>query len=179
MGSRPHNIPAVDLGAQSGHETQFLCSEGDVRDSDPDFVNRPLLGEFFYPCIPLRICEKTVRPFLLQYLHSLDFLDASKLEEVALGQQVPYAELSGMSRVVDSLAFCQWTLAIQGGSPSFHRVLSDNRVNEHRFIVCREFTEEVFLQCYFKAHQEFFGMLEMTFMVHFLMLRLRGALQQP
>ena len=97
----------------------------------------------------------------------------------AIGQQVPYAELSCMSRIVDSLASCQWPLAIKSGSPSLQRVLNDNRVDGRRFIVCREFTKEVFLQCYREAHQEVFRMLEMTSTVDFLMLRLRGALQEP
>ena len=35
------------------------------------------------------------------------------------------------------------------------------------------------LHCYRVDHQELFGMLEVTTMVDFLMLRLRGALQEP
>ena len=77
--------------------------------------------------------------------------DDTNLQEVCvrvepLGQRVPNAELSCMSRVVDSLVSCRWPVAIQGGSPTLHRVLSDNRVDGRRFIVCREFTEDVFLQ---------------------------------
>ena len=110
--------------------------------------------------------------------------DDANLQDVcvrveSLGQQVPNAELSCLSRVVDSLSSCQWQLAIQGGSPTLHRVLSDNRVDGRRFIFCREFTEEVFLKCYREADHEIFGMLEMTSMVDFLMLRLRGALHEP
>ena len=110
--------------------------------------------------------------------------DDTNLQEVCvrvepLGQRVPIAELSCMSRVVDSLVSCRWPVAIQGGSPTLHRVLNDNRVDGRRFIVCREFTEDVFLQSYREAHHEIFGMLEMTSMVDFLMLRLRGALQEP
>ena len=43
-----------------------------------------------------------------------------------LGQHVPNAELSCVSRIIDRLASCQWPLAVQGGSP-LHRVLSDRQ----------------------------------------------------
>ena len=59
-----------------------------------------------------------------------------------LGQQVPGAELSCMSRIVDSLASCRLPLAMQGGSPNPPCLLSDNRVDGSRFVVRREFTEE-------------------------------------
>ena len=39
----------VDPGAQSGHETQFLFSEGDMRDSDADLIDQPTLGMQFIP----------------------------------------------------------------------------------------------------------------------------------
>ena len=45
-------------------------------------------------------------------------------------------------------------------------------------IVCRAFTEKWFLQCYQEAHQAVFGGFEVTRMVDFLMLQLRGALQE-
>ena len=70
-------------------------------------------------------------------------------------------------------------LFIHGGSPSLLRVLSDNRIDGRQFVVSKEFTVDLFLQCYREAHQHIFGMLEVTTMVDFLMLRLRGALQEP
>ena len=70
-------------------------------------------------------------------------------------------------------------LSIRGGPQSFLRVLSDNRTEGRLFVYCRDVTSEVFLQCYRQAHQEIFGMLEVTTMVDFLMLRLRPALQEP
>ena len=70
MGSHPKKLPANDPGVQSGQETQFLFSEGDVRDSETDLVSRRVLGENFplYPRFPLSLCENillAVRPFLL------------------------------------------------------------------------------------------------------------------
>ena len=46
-------------------------------------------------------------------------------------------------------------------------------------ILCRHFSEEVFISCYWQAHQELLGMMEVTTMLDYLMLRLRGALQEP
>ena len=97
----------------------------------------------------------------------------------ASGQRVPNSELAGLSRVVDSIVSCQLPMSCQGGSASLLRVLNDNRVDGRQFIVSQEFSEETFLQCFREAHQEVFGMLEVTAMVDFLVLRLRGALQEP
>ena len=38
-----------DTGGHSGKETQFMFSEGDVRDGDADLVNWPTFGEFVIP----------------------------------------------------------------------------------------------------------------------------------
>ena len=96
-----------------------------------------------------------------------------------LGQRVPHAELSSLSRVVTSLPSGFMPLSIRGMSPSFLRVVSDERSDGRRSILAREFSSEVFLHCYRVAHQAIFGMLEVTTMIDFLMLRLRGALQEP
>ena len=96
-----------------------------------------------------------------------------------VGQRVPDAELSSLSRIVCSCGGELMPLSIRGGPQSFVSVPSDNRTDGRLFVYCREFTSEVFLQCYRQAHQEIFGMLEVTTMVDFLMLRLRPALQQP
>ena len=90
------------------------------------------------------------------------------------GQKVPVAELAGLSHVVDSTMSCQFSVSCRGGSPSLLQVLSDNRVDGRQFIVCQEFSEETILQCFREAHQEVLGMLEVTSMVDFLVLRLRG-----
>ena len=47
MDSRSRKLPVNDPGAQSGQETQFLFSEGDVRDSETDLVSQRVLGENF------------------------------------------------------------------------------------------------------------------------------------
>ena len=39
----------VGSGFQSGHETQFLFSEKDVRDSEADFVDQSTLGKQLIP----------------------------------------------------------------------------------------------------------------------------------
>ena len=41
--------PRVDLGAQSGNETQYVFSEGDVHPSDADNVGLAAGGEFIIP----------------------------------------------------------------------------------------------------------------------------------
>ena len=70
-------------------------------------------------------------------------------------------------------------LSCQGCSPTLLRVLSDNRVDGREFLMYREFSVDVFLYCYRLAHQEVFGVLETTTMIDFLVLRLRGAIQEP
>ena len=49
MSSRPGTPPAFDPGAQSGYETQFVFSEGDVRNSDADDIHRVVVGKFTIP----------------------------------------------------------------------------------------------------------------------------------
>ena len=95
-----------------------------------------------------------------------------------LWRSVPSAELSGLSRIVDSTTLCQLPLSCHGGSPTLVRVLSESRIDNCDFIVFREFNVDVFLHCFRLAYQETFGGLEVTTMVDFLVLRLRGALQE-
>ena len=95
------------------------------------------------------------------------------------GQRVPLAELSSMSCILGSLPGGQLPLSIEGASPSLLRVLSDAREDGRQFNLSGNFTEEVFLSCYRKAHQEVLGMMEVTAMIDYLMLRLRWALQEP
>ena len=97
----------------------------------------------------------------------------------ASGQRVPRSELSCLSRVLNSVTSCLLPLAIEGGSASLLGVLNENRIDGRRFIVWQGFTVESFLQCFRQAHQAVFGMLEVTTMVDYLMLRLRCALQKP
>ena len=109
--------------------------------------------------------------------------DGSDLLEICinvetLGQRIPQPELSSLSRVVTSLPSSPLPVSIRGISQSVLRVLSDERSDGHRFVYAREYSTEVFLHCYRAAHQEIFGLLELSTMVEFLMLRLRGALQE-
>ena len=84
-----------------------------------------------------------------------------------LGQRVPASELSSLSRVVCSVESNRMPLIIRGGPQSFLRVFSDARTDVRLFIHCREFTSDVFMQCYRHADQEIFGMLEVTAMIDF------------
>ena len=49
MDSGPTIPPTVDPGALSGHGTQFVFSEGDVRQSDGDDLYLRAVGNFFIP----------------------------------------------------------------------------------------------------------------------------------
>ena len=49
MDSRPSFSVGFDPGAQSGHETQFLFSEGDVRRSDADDIHVSARRKFIIP----------------------------------------------------------------------------------------------------------------------------------
>ena len=47
----------IDSGMQSGNDTQYLFSEGDVHDSDADRSAVPqVAGRFTFP-VPLSFCE--------------------------------------------------------------------------------------------------------------------------
>ena len=95
------------------------------------------------------------------------------------GQRVPLAELISLACILGSVPSGQLLLSIEGASPSLLRVLSDAREDGRQFVLSRNFTEEVFLSCYRQAHQEVLGMMEVTAMIDYLMLRLRGAQQEP
>ena len=73
----------VDPGAQSGNETQYVFSETDVRHSDSDLLTiRPVGGWIIIPR-SIRLLWMTLFTnmlFLCLCLHSLVFLDASKLK---------------------------------------------------------------------------------------------------
>ena len=96
-----------------------------------------------------------------------------------LGQRVPQAELKSLACVLGSIPSGQLPLSVEGASPSLLRVLSDNRDDGCQFILSRHFSEETFLNCYRQAHHEVLGMMEVTTMLDYLVLRLRGALQEP
>ena len=94
------------------------------------------------------------------------------------GRSVPIAELSGLSRIVDSTTSCQLPLSCHGGSPTLVRVLIESCIDNREFIVFLEFNVDVFVHCFRLVYQETFGGLEVTTMVDFLVLRLRRVLQE-
>ena len=69
-------------------------------------------------------------------------------------------------------------LSCQSGSASLLRVLNDNRIDGRQFLYCREFTDDDFLRGYQQAEQDILGKFDVTSMIDFLVLRLRGALQE-
>ena len=56
MDSRPI-ASVVDPGAQSGHETQYVFSEGDMRHSDADNVRSRAVSKYFLFPDPLSFSE--------------------------------------------------------------------------------------------------------------------------
>ena len=116
---------------------------------------------------------------LVRTWESNNFLEVC-VDVQPLGQSVPQAEpQASLSFVLGSIPSGQLPVSIEGSSPSLLRVISDNRDDGHQFILSRHFSEEVFLSCYRQAHQEVLGMMEVTAMIDYLMLRLRGALPEP
>ena len=65
-GKKKMSSRRVEFGFQSGHETQFVFSDGDIQESDVDPSSRPALGKFLFPLSIklLRNILSTVRPFL-------------------------------------------------------------------------------------------------------------------
>ena len=96
-----------------------------------------------------------------------------------LGQRVHQSELSSLSRIVTSLPSAPFPISIRGTGTSVLRVLSDERSDGQRFVYAREFSTDVFLHCYRLAHQEIFGLLEVTTMVDFLVMHCAGHCRSP
>ena len=69
-------------------------------------------------------------------------------------------------------------LSVIGASPSLLKVFGDNRTDGRRFVVHQGFTEELFLQCLRPAHQDIFGMVEVTTIVEYVVHRLRNAVYE-
>ena len=101
------------------------------------------------------------------------------VDDQPLGHRVPQAELNSLACVLCSVPGGQLPLSVEGASPSLLRVLDDNRDDGCQFVLSRHFSDKIFLSCYRQAHREVFGMMEVTTMLDYLMLRLRGALHGP
>ena len=95
-----------------------------------------------------------------------------------LDQRMPAPELLPLARVVNCLEGQQMPVSICGGSPSLFRVLDAGRTDDRRFVSWQSFDEEVFLQCFRQAHQDIFGMIEITTAVEYIIHRLKGALYE-
>ena len=94
----------------------------------------------------------------------------------SLDQTLPDAELVRLSRVIYSLDPPQFPLCIRGASPTLVRVLGEVLPDGRDFVVHERFTSEVFLECFRRAHQNIFGMLEVVTAVEYIVLRMRSAL---
>ena len=94
----------------------------------------------------------------------------------SLDQALPDAELVPLSRVIHSLDPPHFPLCIRGASPTLVRVLGDVLPDGRDFVVHERFTSEVFLECFRRAHQNIFGMLEVVTAVEYIVLRMRSAL---
>ena len=93
-----------------------------------------------------------------------------------LMQPIPKSVLVPCARFVHSLPAKQLPLCVVGASHSLIRILDESRLDGKRFVVYRQFTEDIFLQCIRQAHQDNFGMLEETCLVEHIIVRLKSAL---
>ena len=91
---------------------------------------------------------------------------------------MPRSELVDLAQFVHSLPNARLPLCIGGASPSLIRVIEGNRNDGKRFVVHLQFTEDVFLQCVRQAHQDIFGMVEVTSMVGYVVIRLKSAIYE-
>ena len=66
-------------------------------------------------------------------------------------------------------------IAVRVASLSLVRLLGDKRDDLRRFIVHQHFTEEIFLESFRRAHQDVFGMVEVTTLVEFIYHRMKSA----
>ena len=94
----------------------------------------------------------------------------------SLDRSLPDAELVPLSRLIYSLDPPQFPLCIRGASPTLVRVLGEVLPDGRNFVVHERFTSEVFLECFRRAHQNIFGMLEIVTVVEYIVLRMRSAL---
>ena len=91
---------------------------------------------------------------------------------------MPKSELVPLAQFVHSVQNARLPLCISGASPVLLRVIEDNRTDGKRFVMHQQFSEEVFLQCVRQAHQDVFGMVELTSLVDYVILRLKSAVYE-
>ena len=105
------------------------------------------------------------------------------LQKICIGQEVldqpmPKSELVPLAQFVHSVQNARLPFCVSGASPVLLRVIEDNRTDGKRLVMHQQFSEEVFLQCVRQAHQDVFGMVEVTSLVDYVILRLKSAVYE-
>ena len=113
----------------------------------------------------------------------ISYWDEEKLKKVcvdvqSLDEELPNAELKPVARLNIGLESRRLPMVVRGASPSLMRVLGDTREDSRRFVVYQRFTEEVFLECFQRAHQDVFGMVETVTLVEFIIQRMKSAVYE-
>ena len=111
------------------------------------------------------------------------YWDEDKLKKIcvdiqSLDEKLPNAELKPIARLFFGLESRRLPMVVRGASPSLMRVLGDRRDDSRRFVVYQRFTEEVFLECFQRAHQDVFGMVEIVTLVEFIVQRMKSAVYE-
>ena len=135
-------------------------------------------------------CATSFREYSIQYEQDASFKrcfvlfwDEEHLKKVCIGcepleQPMPRPELVPLARIVCSLESERLPLTLRGGCPSLLRVLEDSRTDDRRFIVYEQFGPEGFLQCVRQAHQDVFGMVEVSTLMEYTVHRMKSALYE-
>ena len=105
------------------------------------------------------------------------------LRKICIGQEVsdqpmPKSELVPLAQFVHSVQNARLPLCISGASSVLLRVIEDNRTDGKLFVMHQQFSGEVFLHCVHQAHQDVFGMVEVTSLVDYVILRLKSAVYE-
>ena len=96
----------------------------------------------------------------------------------SVDEVVPDVELVPLARAIFSVSERKKPMSVRGGSPSLLRVLADNRDDGRSFVSYKEFSTEMFLKLFRQAHQDVFGMVEITTLLDYLVQRLKTALHE-
>ena len=105
------------------------------------------------------------------------------LKKICIGREpleqcVPRSHLVPLSHLLHCLPIKRLPLSLLDASASLMRVLEDNLDDGRRFIVYRGFDEVMFLLCIRLAHQVVFGMVEVTGLVDYTILRLKSSIYE-
>ena len=69
-------------------------------------------------------------------------------------------------------------VSVNGSSAALTRVVNESREEGRQFLVHLEFSFEQFLQFFRQAHQDVFGMLQITTLLNYVVQRLKTALHE-